>query len=35
MGVDLKYMLILDQASNRQEYGLHSIIDIKWRPMLA
>lgn len=34
MGVDLKHILILDQASNRREYGLHSITDIKWRPML-
>lgn len=29
MGVERKPMLILDQASNRREYGLHGIIDIK------
>lgn len=34
MGVERKPMLILDQASNRREYRLHSITDIKWRPML-
>lgn len=29
MGVERKPMLILDQASNHREYGLHGIIDIK------